>query len=111
MRKNTLNVTDATWETEVLQHEGLVLVDFWAGWCELYKTFDPIIDDIAEEYRGKLKVVKVNTDENHDLTMKYKIIGVPTLMFIKNGNVIGTLLGIMPKIKIQTDVTQYLLDN
>lgn len=108
MGEHTLNVTGKEWEAEVLQYEGLVLVDFWAAWCGPCKIVGPVIDDIAQEYSGKVKVVKVNTDENPDLASRYKIMGIPTLMFIKNGSIADTMVGAVPKGQIQSKLTQLL---
>lgn len=108
MGEHTLNVTGKEWDTEVLQYEGLVLVDFWAAWCGPCKIVGPVIDDIAQEYSGKVKVVKVNTDENPDLASRYKIMGIPTLMFIKNGSIADTMVGAVPKGQIQSKLTQLL---
>ena len=108
MGEYTLNVTGAAWETEVLKYEGLVLVDFWAAWCGPCKIVGPVIDEIAEEYNGKVKVAKVNTDENPDLASRYKIMGIPTLMFIKNGSIVDTMVGAVPKGQILSKLTQLL---
>ena len=80
-------VSDATFESEVLQSNTPVLVDYWAEWCGPCKMIAPILDDVAKEYSGKLKVAKLNIDENQDTPPKYGIRGIPTLMLFKNGNV------------------------
>jgi thioredoxin 1 len=108
MGEYTLNITGASWETEVLQYEGLVLVDFWAAWCGPCKLVGPVVDEIAKDYSGKVKVAKVNTDENPDLASRYKIMGIPTLMFIKNGSIADTMVGAVPKGQIQSKLDQLL---
>ncbi len=90
-------VTDATFEAEVLQAELPVLVDYWAEWCGPCKMISPILDEIAAEYAGKLKVAKVNIDDNQETPAKYGIRGIPTLMVFKNGNIEATKVGALSK--------------
>ena len=93
-------VTDATFEAEVLQSEQPVLVDYWAEWCGPCKMISPILDEIATEYAGKLKVAKVNIDDNQETPAKYGIRGIPTLMVFKNGNIEATKVGALSKSKL-----------
>ena len=90
-------VSDATFESEVLQSTTPVLVDYWAEWCGPCKMIAPILDDVAREYSGKLKIAKLNIDENQDTPPKYGIRGIPTLMLFKNGNVEATKVGALSK--------------
>ena len=90
-------VTDATFEQEIVNAEGPVLVDYWADWCGPCKMIAPILDEIAEEYDGKLKVAKLNIDENPNTPPKYGIRGIPTLMIFKNGNIEATKVGAVSK--------------
>ena len=90
-------VTDDTFETEVLQSQQPILVDYWAEWCGPCKMIAPILDDIAREYAGKLKVAKVNIDDNQATPAKFGIRGIPTLMLFKNGNVEATKVGALSK--------------
>ena len=90
-------VSDATFESEVLQSATPVLVDYWAEWYGPCKMIAPILDDVAKEYAGKLKVAKLNIDENQDTPPKYGIRGIPTLMLFKNGNVEATKVGALSK--------------
>ena len=90
-------VTDATFEAEVLQSEQPVLVDYWAEWCGPCKMISPILDEIATEYAGKLKVAKINIDDNQETPAKYGIRGIPTLMVFKNGNIEATKVGALSK--------------
>ena len=97
MSEQILHVTDDTFDTEVLQSQGPVLVDYWAEWCGPCKAIAPTLEAIAKEYSGKLKVAKVNVDENQEIPRKYGIRGIPTLMLFKNGNVEATKVGALSK--------------
>ena len=90
-------VTDDTFEAEVLKSEQPVLVDYWAEWCGPCKMIAPILDEIAKDYSGKLKVAKVNIDDNQAIPAKFGIRGIPTLMIFKNGNVEATKVGALSK--------------
>ncbi|HQZ02900.1 MAG TPA: thioredoxin TrxA [Thauera sp.] len=90
-------VTDGNFEAEVLQSQTPVLVDYWAEWCGPCKMIAPILDDVAKNYAGKLKVAKLNIDENQDTPAKYGIRGIPTLMLFKGGNVEATKVGALSK--------------
>jgi thioredoxin 1 len=90
-------ITDDTFEAEVLQSQQPVLVDYWAEWCGPCKMIAPILDDIAKEYAGKLKVAKVNIDDNQATPAKFGIRGILTLMIFKNGNVEATKVGALSK--------------
>jgi thioredoxin 1 len=90
-------VTDDSFEQEILQAEGPVLVDYWADWCGPCKMIAPILDEIASEYDGKLKVAKLNIDENPVTPPKFGIRGIPTLMIFKGGNVEATKVGAVSK--------------
>jgi thioredoxin 1 len=90
-------VTDDTFEADVLRSDQPVLVDYWAEWCGPCKMIAPILDDVAKEYAGKLKVAKVNIDDNQATPAKFGIRGIPTLMIFKNGNVEATKVGALSK--------------
>ena len=92
-----VHITDATFDGEVLKADGAVLVDFWADWCGPCKMIAPILDDISKDYSGKLKVTKLNIDENPATPPKYGIRGIPTLMIFKGGNVEATKVGAVSK--------------
>ena len=90
-------VTDDTFEPEVLKSDTPVLVDYWAEWCGPCKSIAPILDEVAKEYEGRLKIAKINVDENQNTPAKFGIRGIPTLMLFKNGNVEATRVGALSK--------------
>jgi thioredoxin 1 len=95
-----VHVSDSTFDAEVLQSTTPVLVDYWAEWCGPCKMIAPILDDLARDYAGKLKVAKLNIDENQGTPPKYGIRGIPTLMLFKNGNVEATKVGALSKTQL-----------
>lgn len=93
MSENVHNVSDSSFDADILQSDMPVLVDFWAEWCGPCKAIAPIIEEVAEKYSGKLKVAKVNIDDNPESPAKYGVRGIPTLLLFKNGNVEATKVG------------------
>jgi thioredoxin len=91
------HITDDSFEPEVLQSEVPVLVDYWAEWCGPCKSIAPILDEVAREYEGRLKIAKINVDQNQLTPAKFGIRGIPTLMLFKNGNVEATRVGALSK--------------
>lgn len=91
------SVNDNNFQSEVLESDSPVLVDFWAEWCGPCKALSPVIDEIAAEMAGKIKIVKINIEEAPEAPTKYGVRGVPTLMIFKNGQVVDTRVGGMPK--------------
>jgi thioredoxin 1 len=105
-----LEVSDATFDKEVLQSEQPVLVDFWAVWCGPCKAIAPIVDDLATTYAGKLKVAKVNVDQNGATPSRYGIRGIPALLFFKGGKVADQIVGYVPREVIEEKVNRVLAE-
>lgn len=103
-----LNVNDEGFEKEVINSNIPVLVDFWAPWCGPCRMIAPIVEEISEEYNGRIKVVKINTDENPNTASDYQISAIPTLLFFKNGKVVKELVGVMPKEEIKKVIDDIL---
>jgi thioredoxin 1 len=97
MSQGIVHVTDESFESEVLKSDSPVLVDYWAEWCSPCKLIAPVLEEIASEYGGRLKVAKLNIDENPDTPPKYGIRGIPTLMLFKDGHVEATKVGALSK--------------
>jgi thioredoxin 1 len=97
MNQHMSHVTDASFEEDVLKSAGPVLVDFWAQWCGPCKMIAPVLEELAEEYAGKLKIVKLDVDANPVTAPKYNVKGIPTLIIFKNGNVEAKKVGALSK--------------
>ena len=100
MVEHIVHISDESFEEEVLQSERPVLIDYWAEWCGPCKTIAPVLDEIATEYSDRLKVVKLNIDDNPQTPPKYGIRGIPTLMVFKNGQVEATKVGAVSKAQL-----------
>lgn len=94
--------TDQTFSDEVLKHKGAVVVDFWAEWCGPCKALAPVLADLAKEYSGRVKVVKVNVDESPNTPQQYNVRGIPTLIAFKDGAVVNQLVGNQPRETIRS---------
>ena len=100
MSEHIVHISDESFEEEVLQSERPVLIDYWAEWCGPCKMIAPVLDEIATEYSDRLKVVKLNIDDNPQTPPKYGIRGIPTLMVFKNGQVEATKVGAVSKVEL-----------
>ena len=109
MSKHVNEFTDANFEDDVTKSEIPVLVDFWATWCGPCKAIAPLIEEIAEQYDGKVKVGKLDVDQNQNSAMKYGVRSIPTLLIMKNGKVINQIVGSVPKTEI-TDKLESIIN-
>ena len=100
MSENIVHVTDASFEADVLQSDTPALVDFWAEWCGPCKMIAPILSEVADEYAGKIKICKVNVDDNPETAAKFNVRGIPTLLVFKNGTVEATKVGALSKAQL-----------
>ena len=105
---NAVAVTDQTFEAEVLKSPLPVLVDFWAAWCGPCRAIAPSVDELAAEYQGKLKVVKLDVDQYGDISGRYNVLGIPTLLLFKGGEVVEKMVGAYPKAVMVTKITPHL---
>jgi thioredoxin 1 len=101
MSENVINVTDSTFETLIIKSEIPALVDFWASWCAPCRAIAPVVDEMAVQYNGKVRVAKLNVDDNPATPGRYGVRGIPTLILFKNGSVVDTLVGAVPKGQIK----------
>ena len=105
---NALEVNDSNFEAEVKNSDIPVLVDFWAPWCGPCRKISPIIDELATEFEGKVKVVKVNTDENLKITQEFSISGIPSILIFKKGEAVERLVGLMQKSQLVSNLEKHL---
>ena len=103
-----LNITDDTFEQEVLQSDTPVIVDFWATWCGPCKMIAPILEEIASEYSDKVKVVKLDVDANNKTAGKYNIMSIPSLLFFKGGEMVDQVVGAIPKAQLTARLDKVL---
>jgi thioredoxin 1 len=99
---NVQAVTDADFEAEVLKHDGVAVVDFWATWCGPCRMVAPILDQLSAEYAGKVKVTKMDVDANPRTPAGYNVRSIPTLLFVKNGQIVDQVVGALPKAQLET---------
>lgn len=92
-----LEITDGNFEVEVLQSDKPVLIDFWAAWCAPCRMIAPIVEELAQEYDGKVKIGKLDVDSNQQTAIKYGVRSIPTVLIIKNGEIADTIIGALPK--------------
>ena len=105
---NYVELNDANFEEEVLKSDIPVLVDFWAEWCAPCRVIEPLVDELAQQYSGKVKVGKMDVDQNPQSSMNYGIRSIPTLLFFKEGKPVEQLLGAVPKDQIEEKITELI---
>lgn len=101
-------ITDGSFEADVINSEQLVVLDFWAQWCGPCKMISPIVEELAEEFTGKAVIGKVDVDANQELPMKYSVRSIPTLLFIKNGEVVDRQVGALSKDALKSKIEKHL---
>ena len=111
MNTHLTTITDANFDQEVLKSDMPVLVDFWAEWCFPCKMIAPVVEEISKEYAGKIKVGKLDTDQNQYTAMQYGISGIPTLLIFRNGEIVDRIVGAVPKYNITQKLNYYLSAN
>lgn len=108
MSDTVAEVTDSSFQAEVIESEVPVLVDFWAPWCGPCRMVAPVVEEIAQERGDQLKVVKMNIDENQDTAVQFNVLSIPTLMLFRNGEVAKTVVGAYPKRKLEAELEPVL---
>lgn len=104
----TVAVTDSSFQAEVEQHKGLAIVDFWAEWCGPCRVIAPVLEQLAGEYEGKLKVTKLDVDANQQTAMRFNVRSIPTLLFFKDGRHVDTVVGAVPKAHLAGKIAQHI---
>ena len=103
----TVHVTDDSFANEVEQHQGLTVVDFWATWCGPCRMIAPILDQLSEEFDGRVKVTKLDVDANQKTAMRFQVRSIPTLLFFKDGKLVDQVIGAVPKSQLETKFKQH----
>jgi thioredoxin 1 len=103
-----LNFTDSDFKSQVLDSKGVVVVDFWAPWCGPCRTVGPVIEELAKEYEGKVKIGKLNVDENSQTAGQYSVMSIPSVLFFKDGQPMKTMVGAQSKEKYKQEIEQIL---
>lgn len=103
-----VEVTDANFSTEIEQAKGLAIVDFWAAWCGPCRVVAPVIDELAREYAGKVKVAKLDVDSNQRTAVRFNVRSIPSILFFRDGKHVDTVIGAVPKAHLERKIEEYL---
>jgi thioredoxin 1 len=106
---NAVEVTDATFSSEIEQSSGLVLVDFWATWCGPCQVVAPVLEQLADDYAGRARVAKLDVDSNQRTAMRFNVRSIPSILFFKNGQHVDTVVGAVPKAVLEGKIKQHLM--
>jgi thioredoxin 1 len=105
---NILEVTDETFDSEIINSDKPAVVDFWAAWCGPCRMVGPVVEELAEEYEGQIKVAKMDVDQNRQTPARFGIRNIPTIIFFKNGDVAQTIIGAQPKSSLEEEIKKLL---
>ena len=108
MGENIVTLTKENFEGEVLQDKGVVLVDFWAAWCGPCRAMEPVLEELASEYKDKVKVAKLNVDDNQVVASNYEILSIPTMIVFQNGEIKKRLVGALPKKRLEEELKDWI---
>ncbi len=108
MSANVSEITTAEWDKKVIESKGLIMVDFWAPWCGPCRMVAPVVDELAEEYKGRVSFLKLNTDDNQEIAVRYQVMGIPTLIFFKDGKIVSKLVGAQSKKTFKDKIEEIL---
>ncbi|MEK7267968.1 MAG: thioredoxin [Nitrospirota bacterium] len=111
MAVQAMKVDEGSWDAELMKASGLVMVDFWAVWCGPCQMVAPIVEELANEYAGKLRVMKLNTDENPEIAGRYQVMSIPTILFFKDGKPVEKLVGASPKRQFKEVIDSLLVQS
>jgi thioredoxin 1 len=103
-----MEVTQQNFDAEVLKSDKPVLVDFWAEWCGPCKAISPIVEELEKQYEGKIKIGKINVDQQGPLSMQYGVMSIPTLALFKNGKIVDQIVGAVPKTQLESMITKHI---
>ncbi len=106
--ENSVAVTDATFADEVEKHDGLAVVDFWAEWCGPCRMVEPILDHLAVQYAGKVKVIKLDVDANQATTIRFNVRSIPAILFFKNGKLVDQVIGAVPRARLEAKFQEHV---
>jgi thioredoxin 1 len=106
--QDPIPVDDDSFETEIVENDGLSMVDFWAEWCGPCRIVEPVVEELAEEYSGRVKVAKVNVDESQETARRFNVRSIPSILFFRDGELVDTVVGAQPKKELEKRIEEHL---